>query len=193
MGEQMKVLGKSIVLLGLSILMTGCTPFNNVKMDELAETLNQENMGNEEVTLETENGTFTVFLSEGWREIDPASLNEEADISLENGRKTMYAVILSESSEDYEDFDAFKNAVDFHDWLDVTDESEQVINHNGWNGTRYFITAKTEGINLYYVYDIVESEAGHFAQKIAWTTKSKKDSNSDLLEEILDSIKDVSN
>lgn len=35
----MKVLGKSIVVCGLSLLMTGCTSFNNVKMDELAETL----------------------------------------------------------------------------------------------------------------------------------------------------------
>lgn len=189
----MKTLGKIVGIVGFSLLLTGCTPFNNVKMADRAETRDRPTVENEEVRLETENGTFDVFLTEGWREIDPASLNEEADISLENSKKTMYAVILSESSEDYEDFDTFKNAVDFHEWLDVTDETEQIIDHNGWKGTRYLLTAKTEGINLYYVYDIVESEAGHFAQKIAWTTKSKKDSNGQFLEELLDSIKDVSN
>lgn len=195
---------KVIIILGLAFLITGCgTATKNSQEVKRSEKIEEKKRPIEakgdsstkkteetaEEIIETENGTFAVQLPDGWEEIEPTELNDEADIGLENADKDLYLALLSESAEDYDGFDGFKEAIEFS--LDVVEETEKPIDYNGWKGTRRYVTAKVDGMKAYYVYDVVESDAGHYVQRMAWTMNSKKDKYGKELEAVLDSIKDV--
>ena len=199
------IIGYISISILVGIILTGCGTMKNVELERSDSKKGEQtkipensvkapNHRNEETrknTIETENGTFSVALPEGWDEIEPTELNDDADISLENDKKMMYATVLSESNEDFEDFDSFKEATDFHNWLEIENETEQELDSNGWKGTRYFVSAKVEGVRIFYVYDVAQSDAGHYVQKMAWTMNSKKNKNKEELETVLNSIQDI--
>lgn len=199
-----KQLEKAVIVLGLGVLLTGCGTVakesqevkHSEKIEKKKDPIKAKDDSSTKTTveaseevIETENGTFSVKLPDGWEEIEPTDLNDEADIGLENEEKSLYLAVLSESEEDYDGFDGYKEAIEFS--LDVVEETEKPIDLNGWKGTRRFITAKVDGMKAYYVYDVVASDAGHYAQRMAWTMNSKKDKYGKELESVLDSIKDV--
>ncbi|MGG5340705.1 hypothetical protein [Enterococcus sp. AZ192] len=202
----MKKMGQAALVIALGFVLSACGTTSRVeKANKNSEKNEQTDTSKapvkasesskadaEKKTIETENGDFSVVLPDGWEEIEPTELNDDADIALENDKKIMYAAVLSESADDYDGFDSFKEAIDFHQWLEVDDETEQEINGNGWKGTRYLITARIDGMRAYYVYDVAQSDAGHYVQKMAWTMNSKKSKNGKELEEVLDSIQDIS-
>ncbi|MFD2305540.1 hypothetical protein [Enterococcus termitis] len=201
-----KKMGQAALIIALGLVLSACGTSANMSKSSKESTKTEQTSSSKEPvkasesdvkesekkTIETENGTFSVVLPEGWEEIEPTELNDEADLALENDKKIMYVAVLSESADDYDGFDSFKSIIDFHEWLEVEDETEKEIDQSGWKGTRYMITAKIDGMKAYYVYDIVQSDAGHYAQKMAWTMNSKKAKNGKELETILDSIQDVS-
>ncbi|WP_086313212.1 hypothetical protein A5821_000747 [Enterococcus sp. 7F3_DIV0205] len=199
--------GKTFIILGLGLLLTSCATVeknskqvtNTEKTEQKKAPAKSKNESSTKASsedeieeiIETENGTFSVSLPDGWVEIDPTELNDDADVGLEHEDKMMYVAVLSESKEDYDGFEGFKEVTEFP--VEVEEETEKPIDLNGWKGTRRLMTAKMDGLRFYYVYDLVESDAGHYAQRMAWTMNSKKKKYGKELENMLDSIKDVTN
>jgi hypothetical protein len=134
-----------------------------------------ESKGKVEV-IKTNNGDFKLELPSGWQTVDTKELSDNADISVKNSNNETYYMVLSEAKKDFKDFNAFKNSVDISDLGDRSNEKKESIKYNSMKGERRKFTAKKDEVDVYYIYDLMESE-DHYLQCISWTLDSKKDAN----------------
>ena len=187
------------LLLGSMLMGCGSTEKSTGKTDGSAavtaksEEKTEDNVDAQMKTIETDNGTYEVGVLDGWEEIDPVEVNDYADLALENAAKDMYFMILAESEDDYASFDDFLDMNDPSEMVDsVLEEEDQEINTDNWTGTRKIFTGEFDGIKVFYIYDLVASNNGHYAQRIAWTSNSKKAKNEESMLQTIDLVTDVS-
>ncbi|MGX7243490.1 hypothetical protein ACWOC1_01425 [Enterococcus quebecensis] len=140
--------------------------------------------------IKTQNGDFKVELMDGWQSVEPKELSDNADVSLKNAAKDEYYMVLSEPKKDFDNFDSFKNSVDLSDLGERTNEKKEAIKYNGLKGERSMFTATKDGVEVYYIYDLIESK-NHYLQCISWTLNSKKDNNVADLIKIMNSLSDL--
>lgn len=144
--------------------------------------------------IKTDNGDFELSLLDGWKEIDPEEVNDYADLAIENTKRDMYLMVLSEPEEYYEDFDEFLSVAAVTELVDtVTEESSlEAIEEDGWTGQREIFSGEVDGLEVFYIYDLLASENGHFVQRVAWTSAVWRENNEEEMKEVLASVVDVS-
>ena len=186
------LLGSMLVGCGSAEKSTGKTDGSGAVTAKTKDK-DDEKVDAEMVTIEPEHGAYEVGLLEGWEEIDAVEVHDYADLALENARKDMYFMILAESEDDYASFDDFLDMNDPSEMVDsVLEEEDQEINTDNWTGTRKIFTGEFDGIKVFYIYDLVASNNGHYAQRIAWTSNSKKAKNEESMLQTIDLVTDVS-
>ncbi|MEI5989236.1 hypothetical protein [Enterococcus crotali] len=161
---------------------------NKVATEETKEQSNDEK-GKVEV-IKTKNGDFKLELTDGWESVESKELSDNADVSLKNTANEAYYMVLSEAKNGFDNFDGFKNSVDLSDLGERTDEKKETIKYNGLKGERRTFTATKEGVEVYYIYDLVESK-DHYLQCISWTLNNKKDENKADLIKIMNSLAEL--
>ncbi|WP_207695462.1 hypothetical protein DOK67_0000043 [Enterococcus sp. DIV0212c] len=161
---------------------------NKAATEETKESTN-DSKGKIEV-IKTKNGNFKLELTDGWQSIATKELSDNADVSLKNETNEEYYIVLSEAKKDFESFAAFKSSVDLSDLGDRTNEKKETIKYNELNGERRTFTASKDGVEVYYIYDLVESK-DHYLQCISWTLNSKKDSNEADLIKVMSSLAEL--
>ncbi|MHC5215256.1 hypothetical protein ACYSNR_01215 [Enterococcus sp. LJL128] len=179
----------------LSILMTGCTRNNDEKSSTGVGTSQREKRekrskaeGTEEETVyRTENGTFTLKLSDGWEALEPDELSDDADLSFENYDADIYYMVLSEHKDDFEGFEEYKDLIVPDMLEDTYDVEESDIEYNGFKGTRYTFGLTSDGIKTAWIYDVLEGET-YYIQNIGWTINSKKEKNKKNLTQLMESL-----
>lgn len=140
--------------------------------------------------INTKNGDFKLELTDGWASVESKELSDNADVSLKNPTKEAYYMVLSEAKKGFDNFDAFKNSVDLSDLGERTDEKKENVKYNGLKGERRTFTATKDGVEVYYIYDLVETKE-HYLQCISWTLNSKKDENKADLIKIMNSLAEL--
>lgn len=137
--------------------------------------------------IKTKNGNFKVELTDGWQSVETKELSDNADVSLKNTANEEYYMVLSETKKDFDSFDAFKNSVDLSDLGERTDEKKETIKYNELKGERRMFTATKDDVEVFYIYDLMESK-DHYLQCISWTLADKKESNKDDMIKIMNSL-----
>lgn len=154
---------------------TSSTIDENKQATETTTQSSTEDKGKVEV-IKTSNGDFKVELPTGWETVETKELSDNADISVKNSNTETYYIVLSEAKKDFENFSAFKKSVDISDLGEISNEKKESIKYNGMKGERRKFTATKDGIEVYYMYDLMESE-DHYLQCISWTLESTKKEN----------------
>lgn len=168
---------------------TSDTIDENKKASEESKEKTDNSKGKVEV-IKTKNGHFKVELTDGWQSVEAKELSDNADISLKNAENEEYYMVLSENKKDFDNFDAFKNSVDLSDLGERLDENKESIKYNGLTGERRTFIAIKEGIEVYYIYDLMESP-DHYLQGISWTLANKKDNNKENMIKIMNSLTEL--
>ncbi|MEI5995135.1 hypothetical protein [Candidatus Enterococcus mansonii] len=140
--------------------------------------------------IKTSNGNFKVEMTEGWQKVDAKELSDNADISLENKSNDEYYIVLSEAKKDFENFDTFKESVDLSDLGERTNEKKESVEYNGLKGERRTFNATKEGVDIYYMYDLMEGK-DYYLQCISWTLNSNKESYEADLTKIMNSLAEM--
>lgn len=153
------------------------------------EETKEQSKGKVEV-IKTKNGHFKVELTDGWQSVETKELSDNADVSLKNASNEEYYMVLSESKKDFDSFNAFKSSVDLSDLGEKTDEKKESIKYNELKGERRTFTATKDGVEVFYIYDLVESK-DHYLQCISWTIADKKDSNKADMIKIMNSLAEL--
>lgn len=159
---------------------TSSTIDENKQATETTTESTTESKGKVEV-IKTNNGDFKVELPANWETVDTKELSDNADISIKNPNTETYYIVLSEAKKDFENFDSFKKSVDLSDLGEISNEKKESIKYNNIKGERRKFTATKDDIEVYYIYDLMESE-DHYLQCISWTLEStKKDNEPDMI------------
>ncbi|EOH98977.1 hypothetical protein UAY_02246 [Enterococcus moraviensis ATCC BAA-383] len=161
---------------------------NKTATEETKETTS-DTKGKVEV-IKTKNGNFKVELTEGWQSVEAKELSDNADISLKNTTNEEYYMVLSEAKKDFDSFAAFKSSIDLSDLGERTDEKKESIKYNELKGERRIFTATKDGVEVYYIYDLVESK-DYYLQCISWTLATKKDNNKKDMIKIMNSLTEL--
>ncbi|EOH99339.1 hypothetical protein UAW_00489 [Enterococcus haemoperoxidus ATCC BAA-382] len=167
---------------------SGTLDENKAATEETKEQ-SDESKGKLEV-IKTKNGNFKVELTEGWQSVEAKELSDNADVSLKNAANEEYYMVLSEAKKDFDSFDAFKSSVDLSDLGEITDEKKETIKYNELKGERRSFIASKDGVEVYYIYDLVESK-DHYLQCISWTLAEKKESNKADLIKVMNSLAEL--
>ncbi|WP_086312200.1 hypothetical protein A5821_003488 [Enterococcus sp. 7F3_DIV0205] len=140
--------------------------------------------------IKTKNGNFKVELTDGWQSVEAKELSDNADVSLKNASKEEYYMVLSEGKKDFDNFAAFKDSVDLSDLGERTDEKKESVKYNDLKGERRTFTASKDGVEVFYIYDLMESK-DHYLQCISWTLAEKQESNKSDLVKIMNSLAEL--
>jgi len=163
---------------------------NQVATDETKEQPSDSK--NKIEVIKTKNGNFKIEMTDGWQSVEAKELSDNADVSLKNTTNEEYYMVLSEAKKDFDSFDVFKQSVDLSDLGEITNEKKAAINYNGLKGERRTFTASKDGVEVYYIYDLVEGK-DHYLQCISWTLNSKKSSNESDLIKVMNSLAELEN
>lgn len=168
---------------------TSDTVDENKTATETTQDSSKEAKGKIEV-VKTKNGNFKIELTDGWQTVEAKELSDNADVSLKNAVNEEYYMVLSEAKKDFANFDAFKSSVDLSDLGEIKDEKKEEIKYHGLKGERRKFTASKDGVEVYYIYDLMEGK-DHYLQCISWTLDSKKSDNESDLIKIMNSLAEL--
>ncbi|OJG28633.1 hypothetical protein RU98_GL000226 [Enterococcus caccae] len=137
--------------------------------------------------IKTKNGNFKIEMTDGWQTVEAKELSDNADVSLKNAVNEEYYMVLSEAKKGFDNFDGFKNSVDLSDLGETKNEKKEEISYHDLKGERRMFTAVKDGVEVYYIYDLMEGK-DHYLQCISWTLGSKKSANEADLIKIMNSL-----
>lgn len=151
--------------------------------------------GKDDVTVfKSDDNKYQVSASSDWKDAD-GTLNDEADLQINNLKKEKYFIALLEPKEDFTDFsleayydlitEPFMASIDNPNQGDVKE-----VTINGNKGLQYTLEASIDNINIVYFITVIETPT-HYGQLMAWTIKSKWDEHKDEYKNLLDSFKEV--
>lgn len=140
--------------------------------------------------IETNNGDFKLSIPQDWQKTKAKELSDSADIELKNTTDTAYYMVLSEKKKEFDSFSAFKNSVDISDLGEKKDEKKESIEYNGLKGERRTFIAKKEGVEVYYIYDLLEGK-DYFMQCISWTQATDKEANESQMKVVMSSLSEL--
>ncbi|MTD41564.1 hypothetical protein GIX45_23655 [Erwinia sp. CPCC 100877] len=161
----------------------------NTEATEQTKETTEESKGKLEV-VKTNNGNFKVDLTSGWQKTTAKELSDNADVSLKNEARQAYYMVLSQSKDDFEDFESFKATIDLSDLGEISNEKKEEIDYNTLTGERRTFTAKKEDVEVYYIYDLMEG-SDHYLQCISWTLNSDKKKNETELTKLMESLVEI--
>lgn len=142
-------------------------------------------------TFKSDDGDYQVRTTSDWEDAE-GSLNEEADLQINNLRKEKYFIALIEAKEDLGD----ASLNDYYDFVtepfissleDVTQSDVGNVTVNGNDALQYTVEGTIDNIEIVYLVTIVETPT-HYAQLMAWTLKSKWNELKDEYEDVVNSF-----
>lgn len=141
-----------------------------------------------ESAFSVEGTNYSVSIPEEWAELaDPTELNPDASFALEKSDFNSYYMVIAENKVDFADLDTYVELVTGNLEGQATNLSEEAITINGMTGIRKNFDLQIQGMNLVYIFDIVESDT-QFVQSIGWSLKSVEEEARTDLEKILNSL-----
>lgn len=141
-------------------------------------------------SFDTENGNYQVTLTEEWQPAEWDGIADFSDINIQNIEKDEYFVVISENKVDFETFESYKELMDFSDFGEIVDKTTETITYNGFNGERHRFSTSIDGINLYYIYDILEGK-NYYLQSFSYTLKSNQEKAEKELLDVMNSLVEV--
>ena len=180
---------KSLVLIvSLSLIfMLGCNFVNNIASQAFAPSQTPP----AKVMVSTD-GRSQLTLSGDWEVIN--TLNKEAELQVGNRKQQIYAIVITESKDDFTSFGKYADLcyskfVETIDKIDVAGPTQLTI--NGKPAIQYKISGAVKGLNVVYLYTLIEGNK-YFDQLILWTLHSKFETNENTMQHVIESFQEIS-
>jgi hypothetical protein len=131
---------------------------------------------------------------DSWEEL--RGLNRSASIGVGNKFDENYAIVISDSMDDFGDPPALEEFADvqlrhFTKRLESVETSEGVsVADYDSPAIRYEVRATIDNLNVAYMVTILKTE-NRFAQIITWTLASRWDDNRGILERVSNSLQEL--
>ena len=159
-------------------LLTGC--------DQIEQLIKQEAK-----PVEFLNGAFSVLKPASWLTMD--DLNDEADLQMGNLFKEAYAIVLTESKQDFENIDLQGHSdltrANVKEVLRNYQESQsEALDIRGYSALRYRISGSIDNLKIVYWHVTIETTA-HFHQMMLWSLPSKFEGNEADFNAVIQSFK----
>ena len=169
------------------IFMLGCNFVNNIASQAFAPSQTPP----AKVVVSTD-GRSQLTLSGDWEVIN--TLNKEAELQVGNRKQQIYAIVITESKDDFTSFGKYADLcyskfVGTIDKPDVAGPTQLTI--NGKPAIQYKISGAVKGINVVYLYTLVEGNK-YFDQLILWTSHSKFETNENTMQHVIESFQEIS-
>lgn len=184
---------KKIVMLGFVFvgMLAGCTSSrepSGTETPQSSDSIEVLEPSSGESAFSVEGTNYSVSIPEEWAELaDPTELNPDASFALEKSDFNSYYMVIAENKVDFADLDTYVELVTGNLEGQATNLSEEAITINGMTGIRKNFDLQIQGMNLVYIFDIVESDT-QFVQSIGWSLKSVEEEARTDLETILNSL-----
>jgi hypothetical protein len=180
---------KKLLCLSLvSLFCSGLTGCSNI-LDKV-----QDNTKTTETVIKSSDGKTQITVFSDWKE--DKALNEQATIQASNRLKEKYAIVISESLQD------FSEDIKVEEFADVVKENmlQSVKNAatsdmtdmtvNGLPAKFFEIQGDVEKVKAKYLIGAVKGKNGIY-QIITWTLNSKYDQNKEELKKVIESFKEL--
>lgn len=134
-----------------------------------------------------------ITLLPGWTE--DRELHGSAQIQASNRANENYIIVISESKEDFAEMTLEKHSDITRGSLVKSITNSEVegptkLTINGNPAVQYIIRGTIGGINATYLHTTVET-TGMYHQVLAWTLRSRFDKNKPVLQQVINSFKEV--
>lgn len=191
---------KIVYLLFILMFITslvGCNVVNEFKegyKDGVEESTKDSDVAVTDKVIKSSDGSTQITVNSNWKE--STSLNDEASIQVDQQAKEKYAIVISESVEDFaDDFSVDEYANMCKDLLSESIKNSTVseftdMTINGLPAKYYEIKGEIEKIKVCYFIVAVKGEKG-LHQVVGWTINSKYDENKEEIKKILQSFKEL--
>lgn len=126
-------------------------------------------------------------------ELPAAHRNEVAVIQLGEPLRERYVMVITDNRGDFADFTAFQRAVLAGTTALVNDAEvgdPATLTVGGLPSVRHEINGTIEGIKVVYWFTMVDGKNGYY-QVITWTLPSKKDEAKPVLDEVVNSFREM--
>lgn len=134
------------------------------------------------------NASYSVEIPARWANYeDVAGLNPDASYALEKDDLSAYYMVIAENKVDFSDFNTYVDLVTGSLEEEATDVKEEDVTVNGMKGVRKTFDLNVQGVNLSYIFDVVESET-QFVQSVGWSLKSEAEVAKPEIESVLNSL-----
>ncbi len=155
----------------------------------------EEDVSSEEtVMVVSEDSDLQLQVPDSWEELK--GLNPSASIEVGNKFDENYAIVISDSMEDFGDPPALKDFADvqlrlFTKRMGSVDVSEGVsVEDYDSPAIRHEVRATVDNLNVAYMVTFLKTE-NRFAQIITWTLASRWDDNRGILERVSNSLQEL--
>jgi hypothetical protein len=137
-------------------------------------------------------GAVKILLPSGWKKSSKGSLNDEADIEMENSFLGGYAIVISEWKEDFTDMDLPKYSEITRTSLtrplkNIQTGPPKTISIGQNSGLQHEIKAQFDNLNLIYLHTAVETPK-RYHQIVTWSTQSRWEKKEKIFQEITQSL-----
>ena len=143
------------------------------------------------VTAKDQKSQLTVPVA--WKDIPESFKNELAALQVGNLPQSQFVLVVTASTVDFEDFEAFADAV-VDEARTLVDESEvgdaRKLTIGGLNAKQSEVNGKVNGIKLTYWFTAVEGKRGYY-EVVGWTLPSRKSDNEPIILEVIESFREL--
>lgn len=177
---------KSIPIFAVLFFVLGCSLFNRVK-NEIDKTQPPK-------VVTSPDGKTQLTVPGAWEE--RSDLNEEANLQAGNPVAEQYAIVISESREDFTADMTLENFAKLTQENAKTVIKDGVVSEptsltiNGYPVKQFEISGSMQNINAKWIYAIVETPK-NYHQIMAWTLASRYEQNKPVLLEVINSFKET--
>jgi hypothetical protein len=141
-------------------------------------------------TIVDKEGIFELTIPFGW--LSDIDLHEKAQINVASPLKEAYLILIAENKMDFTEMDVRTHS-DITSGIIESNLNEPILSDpvefeiNGNKAIQYQISGSTDNINVTYLHTTVETK-NYFSQIVAWSTKSKFESNRAAFDTIIQSF-----
>jgi hypothetical protein len=151
-------------------------------------------LGGKPTVLTSADGNFQLTVPPGWQQ--ESGLNPEAVIQAANRSGKMYAMVISESKQDFTgetklaEFTSLTRNIMLGRLSSPEATEPKPTTISGNSALQYELRGVVQGLNLMYIVTTVETPQ-HYHQVITWTQPSQIDNNRSTMLEVTQSFKEV--
>ena len=173
-------------ILVLAVFVLGCSYFNQVKK--------QIEKVQEPTVMTATDGKSQLTVPGAWSA--QKDLNDNASIQAGNLLAEQYAIVISESKED------FNSKMTLNEYADIIRKSakqtltdavlseSKPVTVNGYPGVQFEVDGSVSNIKAKWLYTLVDAPK-NFHQILAWSTASKYEKNKQVFLDVVNSFKEI--
>jgi hypothetical protein len=128
-----------------------------------------------------------------WKDVPESFKNELATLQVGDLPQSQFVLVVTASTTDFDDFEAFADAVVEEARTLVTESdvgAARKLTIGGLNAQQHEVNGKVNGVKLTYWFTVVEGKRGYY-EVVGWTLPSRKSDSEPVILGVIDSFREL--